>query len=77
MKPYTEEEKSILRMFFRDDALKTAEAIYESMSVMEESPEMVLMRSALQKILTSDEETLIKILNEAPMLPSEDGTEEM
>lgn len=77
MKPYTEEEKSILRMFFRDDAVRTAEAIYESMSVMEESTELELMRSALQKILTSDEETLIKILNEAPMLPSEDGTEEM
>lgn len=77
MKPYTEEEKSILRMFFRDDAVKTAEAIYESMSVMEESTELELMKTALQKILTSDEETLIKILNEAPVLPSEDGTEDM
>lgn len=77
MKPFTEEEKSILRMFFRDDAVKTAEAIYGSMSVMEESTELELMKTALQKILTSDEETLIKILNEAPMLPSEDGTEEM
>ncbi len=77
MKPFTEEEKSILRMFFRDDAVRTAEAIYESMSVMEESPELELMRSALQKILTSDEETLMKILNEVPMLPSEDGAEDM
>ena len=77
MKPYTEEEKSILRMFFREDAVKTAEEIYGSMSVMEESHELELMRSALQKILTSDEETLMKILNEVPMLPSVDGTEEM
>lgn len=77
MKPFTEEEKSILRMFFRDDAVKTAEAIYESMSVMEESTELELMKTALQKILTSDEETLMKILNEVPMLPSEDGTEDM
>ena len=76
MKPFTEEEKSILRMFFRDDAIKTAEAIYESMSVMEESTELELMKTALQKILTSDEETLMKILNEIPMLPSEDGAED-
>ena len=77
MKPFTEEEKSILRMFFRDDAVKTAEAIYESMSVMEESTELELMKTALQKILTSDEEMLMKILNEVPILPSEDGTEDM
>lgn len=77
MKPFTEEEKSILRMFFRDDVVRTAEAVYESMSVMEESPELELMRSALQKILTSDEETLMKILKEVPMLPSEDDTEDI
>ena len=77
MKPFTEEEKSILRMFFRDDAVRTAEAKYESMSVMEESTELELMKTALQKILTSDEETLMKILNEVPMLPSEDGTEDI
>ncbi|MBR2740280.1 MAG: hypothetical protein IKD87_06385 [Oscillospiraceae bacterium] len=77
MKPFTEEEKSILRMFFRDDAVKTAEAIYESMSVMEESPELELMRTALQKIMTSDEETLMRILDEVPMLPTEEDPEDL
>ena len=76
MRLFTEEEKSVLRMFFERDAVRTAERMYESMSVMEEGPEKDLLKSTLEKSLTAKREELERIISEAPMIPFEEDEEE-